>query len=53
MVTDFLLGVISWFRKLWDRLDEKTKRKTIDTVIKAFEELLRAFYREWKDKREH
>ncbi|MEO0539127.1 MAG: hypothetical protein AAF215_35395 [Cyanobacteria bacterium P01_A01_bin.123] len=52
MVVNLLLSVVSWFRKLWDRLDEKTKRKIIDTVVKAFEELLRAFYREWKDKQE-
>jgi chaperonin GroEL (HSP60 family) len=36
--------------KLWNTLDDKTKKLIIEAVIKAFEEILRAFYRWWKSR---
>ena len=50
MIIDWLLGLASWIRQLWNRLDEKTKRQIIDAIVKAFGELLRAFYIEWKNR---
>lgn len=51
MIFNWIFEVIKWFWQLWDRLDEKTKRQIIEAIIKAFEELLRAFYRQWKNKK--
>ena len=49
MIIDWVFGLVPWFLGLWNRLDEKTKRRIIEAVVKAFEELLRAFYRSWKN----
>ncbi len=51
MIIDWLLGLVSWIRRLWHRLDEKTKRQIIEAIIKTFEELLRAFYRQWEKRK--
>lgn len=46
-----LLGLlVQWLFKIWDRLDDSTKKLIIDKVVEAFEEILRAFYRWWKQK---
>ena len=44
--------IFKWFRQLWDRLDEKTKRSIIEAIIDSFKEILRAFYRQWESKNE-
>ncbi len=46
----WLFEIFNWFRKLWERLDEKTKRAIIEEVVKSFEELLRSFYKWWKNR---
>ncbi len=51
MIIGWLLELVAWFWQLWNRLDEKTKRQIIETVVKAFEELLRSFYKKWKSQR--
>lgn len=42
--------VLQWFLKFWNTLDDDTKKLIIEAVIKAFEEILRAFYRWWKSR---
>jgi hypothetical protein len=42
--------VLQWFFKFWNTLDNDTKKLIIEAVIKAFEEILRAFYRWWKSR---
>jgi hypothetical protein len=49
MIIDWVFRLVQRFLRLWNRLDEKTKRQIIEAVIKAFEQLLRAFYRSWKN----
>lgn len=51
MMLDLIFGLIKWFRQLWDRLDEKTKRLIIEVTVEAYKELLRAFYRWWKSRK--
>jgi hypothetical protein len=52
----WLLGVSLFgltFRRLfkfWNKLDDKTKKIIIEAVVKAFEEILRAFYKWWKSR---
>lgn len=41
-------GFFSWLSKLWDGLSEKDKRNIIESIIQAFQALLRAFYSDWK-----
>jgi hypothetical protein len=36
---------------VWNRLDKNTQRQIIETIIKAFEDLFRAYYRDWKNQR--
>jgi len=48
MIINWVFKLVPWFQRLWNRLDEKTKRKIIGAVVTAFEELLRTFYRSWK-----
>lgn len=50
MMFNLIFELFKWFRQIWDRLDEKTKRQIIDAIIESFEELIRAFYRQWKKK---
>jgi hypothetical protein len=56
MVFPWLLGggllglLLQRFFKVWDKLDDRTKKLIIDAVIKAFEEILRAFYKWWKQR---
>lgn len=46
-----LLGFLfQWVFKVWDKLDNPTKKLIIEAVIKAFEEILRAFYKWWKQR---
>jgi len=52
MIFNWIFEVVKWFWQLWDRLDEKTKRQIIEAIIKAFGELLRAFYRQWKNRKD-
>jgi hypothetical protein len=44
------LTIAKWFRRLWDRLDEETKRKIIGAIMIAVEELLRSYY-QWRKQR--
>jgi len=44
----WLSELFNWFFRLWNRLDDKTKGKIIEEVVKSFETLLRAFYRSGK-----
>ena len=50
----WLSELFNWFLRLWNRLDDKTKGKIIEEVVKSFEKLLRAFYRSfyrsWKNR---
>ena len=39
-----------WFLKSWKKLDDKTKKLIIEAIVKAFEEILRAFYKWWKQR---
>jgi hypothetical protein len=56
MIINWLWGLASvwrlasWLVQLWDRLDEKTKRQIIEAIVQAFEELLRSYYKEWKNR---
>jgi hypothetical protein len=46
-----LLGLLlQRFFKIWNKLDDSTKKLIIEAVIKAFEEILRAFYKWWKQR---
>lgn len=49
---NLIFELFKWFLQLWDHLDEKTKRQIIEAIIEAFKELIRAFYRQWKSKKE-
>lgn len=40
------------FFKVWNKLDDQTKKLIIETVVNAFEEILRAYYNWWKQKGE-
>ncbi len=42
--------IFSWFFKLWNSLDDKTKKQIIEAIVKTFEEILRAFYKWWKSR---
>jgi hypothetical protein len=46
----WLSELFKWFLRLWNRLDDKTKGKIIEEVVKSFETLLRAFYRSRKNR---
>jgi len=46
----WLSELFNWFLKLWNRLDDQTKGKIIEEVVKSFEKLLRAFYGSWKNR---
>jgi hypothetical protein len=48
---NLIFRLFRWFWQLWGRLDEKTKRQIIETIIERFNELARAFYRQWKSKK--
>jgi len=39
------------FFKFWSTLDEPTKKIIIEAVVTAFKDILRAFYRWWKNQR--
>lgn len=52
MVVDLLIGVFQWIWKPWNRLDDKTKRQIIDSVVDSFQDLLRSFYQQWKDSKQ-
>lgn len=55
MFFNWLLGgsifklIFRWFFKFWGNLDEGTKKLIIEAVVKAFEEILRAFYKESRE----
>lgn len=42
--------IFSWFFKLWNSLDDKTKKEIIEAIVKAFEQTIRAFYKWWKSR---
>jgi len=50
MIFNLVFELFKWFRQLWDRLDEKTKRQIIEVIIESFKDLIRAFYKQWKNK---
>lgn len=56
MVFPWLLGgglfglLLQWVLKVWKKLDEPTKKLIIEAVVNAFEEILRAFYKWWKQR---
>ncbi len=55
MVFPLLFGglfgfLLRWFFNIWDTLDDRTKKIIIEAVIKAFETLLRNFYKQWKQR---
>lgn len=37
--------------EIWNKLDDKTKKKIIEAVVDAFELILRAYYKSWKSRR--
>jgi hypothetical protein len=45
-----LLSLVKLFKRFWDKLDDSTKELIIEEFIKHFEEILRAYYRWWKQK---
>ncbi|MBD2076964.1 hypothetical protein H6F86_24375 [Phormidium sp. FACHB-592] len=46
-----LLGLLrQWFFKVWDKIDDPTKKLIIESVVKAFQEILRAFYKWWQQR---
>ncbi len=49
MIVDLLVELFEWIWKLWSKLDEKTKHQIIDSIVSSFQDLLRGFYRQWKD----
>jgi hypothetical protein len=42
--------IFRWFSKLWNSLDDRTKKEIIEAIVKAFEEVTRAFYKWWKSR---
>ena len=42
--------IFRWLFKFWSSLDDETKKLIIEAVVKAFEEILRAFYKWWKSR---
>ena len=48
MITNWIKKIASWIQSFWNQLDESTKRKIIDAIVKELGLLLRAFYRNWK-----
>ncbi|GEM_PF-3090192 len=48
---DWLYKLFMWFWRLWNRLDEKTKRAIIEEVVKSFKPLLRSFYQWLKNRK--
>lgn len=51
MIFRWVIELLKWFRGIWNRLDDNTKREIIEAVMTAFEDLLRAFYRWWSVRR--
>lgn len=47
-LADWLFKLYLWFKKIWDNLDEETKRKIIEAIIKSFEPILKKYY--WHEK---
>jgi hypothetical protein len=52
IVVNWLSELIQWFQKIWNGLDESTKRQIIKVVIDAFDALLRGFYRKSKHQKD-
>jgi len=55
MVFSLLFGglfrfLFRWFFNIWDELDDRTKKIIIEAVVKAFEALLRNFYKQWEQR---
>ncbi len=48
VINNWLIKTFQWFWKLWDILDEKTKARILEEVVKSFEVLFRAFYKSKK-----
>lgn len=46
------LLIFYWLSKFWEKLDDSTKKSIVEAAIKTFEEILRAFYRWWKQKKD-
>ncbi|MCB0197894.1 MAG: hypothetical protein KDJ65_38470 [Anaerolineae bacterium] len=49
---NWLRRLFEWFLKIWNSLDDETKRKIIDAIIKAFEPYLGEYYQHEKQKTE-
>lgn len=43
MIVDWIQKIASWIQSFWNQLDESTKRKIIDAIVKELGLLLRAF----------
>ena len=56
MLPLLLLFLLPWvfilFKKMWDKLDESTKKLIIEKFIEFFEEILRDYYKWWKQQKE-
>jgi hypothetical protein len=44
----FLADLFSRLRKIWDGLDDKTKRRIIDKTIDLFIKFFRFFYKKYR-----
>jgi hypothetical protein len=43
--------IFLWFLGLWNSLDEKRKKEIIEVIVKAFEQVFRAFYKWYKSRK--
>jgi len=44
------MWLFNWFFGIWDKLPESNKEKIITMIIDIFEDILRKFYRDEKQK---
>lgn len=51
MFSRILEKIIQMLLSVWNSLDEETKDKIIDTIVEEFEEFLRSFFKENKNKK--
>ena len=49
MVINLIWNLITWIAKLWDALPKEKKEAIIATVADAFEDLIRHYYRQWRE----
>ncbi len=46
----WIIKAFKWLWGLWNKIPDEIKEAIIDIIVKGFEALLRAFYKEHKEK---